>query len=75
MQLLDHHPLLALHENLIPTLGLAVAAGYQLTPWKKAGLEGCRRLESIMDRRGGGWWIAFRAGTAYSRTASLRVGR
>jgi len=57
-------PVAAQHENLIPAAILGVAAAYQVSRWKRAGLDACRRPASI---KGTGWIDALRAGIAYSR--------
>jgi len=65
-------PLLAAHENLIPVALLGAAAAYQLSPWKRGGLEGCRRppvsaLAYSRDCLASGWalmLIMFAAGVA-----------
>jgi len=57
-------PLAAQHENLIPASVLGLAAAYQVSPWKRAGLEACRRPATS---NGSGLIEALRAGINYSR--------
>ncbi len=55
------------HENLIPAAVLGVAAIYQLSPWKRAGLARCR----AMAITGQGSVNTLRAGITYSRNCLL----
>jgi predicted metal-binding membrane protein len=65
-------PLAAQHENLIPAAVLAAAAAYQVSPWKRAGLDACRRPPTILARYDGGSLTdALRAGITYSRHCLL----
>jgi predicted metal-binding membrane protein len=63
----------AAHENLIPAAVLIAAALYQLSPWKGASLEACRRADvsapDSWDRRSRGIGLVdpLTAGLAYSR--------
>jgi predicted metal-binding membrane protein len=61
-------PLAAQHENLIPVAVLGLAAAYQVSPWKRAGLAACRQPAAI---KGAGWIDALRAGIDYSRQCLL----
>jgi predicted metal-binding membrane protein len=58
----------AQHENLIPAAVLAVAAAYQVSPWKRASLGACRRPVTILARyQRGGLIDGLEAGITYSR--------
>jgi predicted metal-binding membrane protein len=61
-------PPAAQHENLIPAAVLGLAAAYQVSPWKRAGLEACRRPAKI---NGQGLIDALKAGIDYSRQCLL----
>jgi predicted metal-binding membrane protein len=61
-------PFAAQHENLIPVGVLGLAAAYQVSPLKRAGLAACRQPASV---KGAGWIDALKAGIDYSRQCLL----